>query len=162
MSLNYRSMFARLAKKLIEEDKREEALKTLDRCLEVIPHESIPYNFSMIGAVEAYMELGEHEKAIGISETLGDLVASQVRYFAQFDNKQVKFLDNDPRIAMSVIQKLALTARLNAPSPDVDVDSLSAEEKAIHEMRVAHFDTMDALFTEVRDIYYDSALANLQ
>jgi tetratricopeptide (TPR) repeat protein len=87
MSLNYRSMFGRLAKQLIVEDKREEALATLNRCIEAIPHESIPYNFSMIGAVEAYIELGEHEKGIDIANKLADLCADQIRYYAKFDKK---------------------------------------------------------------------------
>ena len=161
MSLNYRSMFGRLAKQLIVEDKREEALATLDRCVDAIPHESIPFNFSMIGAVEAYIELGDHEKAIDIANKLGELSADQIRYFSKFDKKQAKMLDSEPRIAMSVLQKLALVARLNNPTATEEGES-SGSSPEIDQLRTDHFEKMDSLFLEVRDIYYGSPLASLQ
>lgn len=162
MSLNYRSMFGRLAKQLIVEDKREKALATLDRCIEAIPHESIPYNFSMIGAVEAYIELGEHEKGIDIADKLAEVSADQIRYYAKFDKKQVKLLDSEPRIAMSVLQKLALVARLNNPETDTLGKEESESNSDIDKLRTEHFEKMDTLFLEMRDIYYDSPLATLQ
>ena len=162
MSLNYRSMFGRLAKQLIVEGRREDAKLCLDRCLEAIPHESIPFNFSMIGAIEAYIELGEHEKAIDISNKLADLSAHQIRYYAKFDKNQVKALDNEPRIAMSVLQKLALVARLNTPDPALEGAEAGSSTPELDALRTEHFEQMDTLFLDIRDVYYDSPLATLQ
>jgi hypothetical protein len=113
MSLNYRSMFARLANALIEEGENEKALKTLDRCLEAIPHESILMNFSAAGLAEGYYKLGEYEKANEISRQLMEVYSQEMEYYVTLDNKEVARLGNEPDIAMSVLQKLMILARVH-------------------------------------------------
>jgi hypothetical protein len=113
MSLNYRSMFARLANSLIEEGKKEEALKTLDRCMEAIPHESILLNFSAAGIAEGYYKLGEFEKGNDIAIKLMEVYAQEIEYYSQLSRAQVARLGNEPEIAMSVLQKLLILARVH-------------------------------------------------
>lgn len=113
MSLNYRSMYARLANALIAEDKKEEALKTLDRCMEAIPHESILLNFSAAGIVEAYYKLEEFEKGNDVALKLAEVYGQDIDYFSRLDRAQVSRLGNDPDIAMSVMQKLLILARMH-------------------------------------------------
>ncbi len=113
MSLNYRSMYARLANALIEEGKEEEAKETLDRCMEAIPHESILLNFSAAGIADAYYKLGEYEKANDIAMKLMDVYGQEMTYYLRLDRKQVAKLGNEPDIAMSVLQKLMILARVH-------------------------------------------------
>lgn len=111
MSLNYRSMYARLANALIAEGRKEDALKTLDRCLEAMPHESILFNFSVAGIVEAYYRLEEFEKGNDVALKLAEVYGQDIDYFSRLDRNQVKRLGNDPDIAMSVMQKLLILAK---------------------------------------------------
>ena len=113
MSLNYRSMFARLANALIAENEEEKALKTLDRCLEAIPHESILMNFSGAGLAEGYYKLGEFEKANEIATQLMDVYSQEMQYYLTLDRREVARLGNEPDIAMSVLQKLLILARVH-------------------------------------------------
>jgi tetratricopeptide (TPR) repeat protein len=113
MSLNYRSMFARLANALIEEGKNEKALKTLDRCMEAIPHESILMNFSGAGLAEGYYKLGEFDKANEIALQLLEVYSQEMEYYMTLDRSQAKRLGNEPDIAMSVLQKLMILARVH-------------------------------------------------
>ncbi|MBP9151341.1 MAG: hypothetical protein KBF73_03580, partial [Flavobacteriales bacterium] len=113
MSLNYRSMYARLANSLIAAGKNEEAIKTLDRCMEAIPHESIPLNFSAAGIVEGYYKVGEFEKGNAIALQLMDVYAQEIEYYTRLDRTQVSRLGNEPEIAMSVLQKLLILARVH-------------------------------------------------
>jgi hypothetical protein len=113
MSLNYRSMYARLANSLIAEGKKEEAIKTLDRCMEAIPHESIPLNFSAAGIVEGYYKVEEFEKGNAIALQLMDVYAQEIEYYSRLDRTQVSRLGNEPEIAMSVLQKLLILARMH-------------------------------------------------
>lgn len=113
MSLNYRSMFARLANALIAEEEEEKALKTLDRCLEAIPHESILMNFSGAGLAEGYYKLGEFEKANEIATQLMDVYSQEMEYYLTLDRREVARLGNEPDIAMSVLQKLLILARVH-------------------------------------------------
>lgn len=113
MSLNYRSMFARLANALIAEGKTEEAKKTLDRCMEAIPHESILLNFSAAGLVEGYYKVGEFEKGNEIAQQLMEVYAQEVEYYTRLSRTEVSRLGNEPEIAMSVLQKLLILARVH-------------------------------------------------
>lgn len=113
MSLNYRSMFARLANSLIEEGEKEKALKTLDRCMEAMPHESILLNFSAAGIVEGYYKLGEFEKGNDIALKLLDVYSQEMQYYLSLGREQVARLGNEPDIAMSVLQKLMILARVH-------------------------------------------------
>jgi len=113
MSLNYRSMYARLANSLIEVGKLDEAKKTLDRCMEAMPDESILLNFSAAGLVEAYYKVGEFDKANVIAERLMEIYAQEIEYYVRLDRHQVARLGNEPEIAMSVLQKLLILARVH-------------------------------------------------
>jgi tetratricopeptide (TPR) repeat protein len=113
MSLNYRSMYARLANSLIEVGKTEEAKKALDRCMEAMPDESILLNFSAAGLVEAYYKVGEVDKANAIAERLMEIYAQEIEYYVRLDRHQVARLGNEPEIAMSVLQKLLILARVH-------------------------------------------------
>jgi tetratricopeptide (TPR) repeat protein len=106
-------MFARLANSLIDEGENEKALKTLDRCMESIPHESILLNFSAAGIVEGYYKLGEFEKGNEIALQLMNVYAQEIEYYTRLDRGQVARLGNEPEIAMSVLQKLLILARVN-------------------------------------------------
>lgn len=113
MSLNYRSMFARLANALIAEGEKEKALETLDRCMEVIPHESILLNFSAAGLAEAYYKLGEFDKANDIARKLMDVYSDEMEYYLMLPREHVVHLGNEPDIAMSVLQKLMVLSRVH-------------------------------------------------
>jgi tetratricopeptide (TPR) repeat protein len=129
MSLNYRSMFARLANALIAEGDSTRALKTLDRCMEAIPNESILMNFSGAGLAEGYYKLGELEKANQIARQLMDVYSQEMEYYLSLDRNQVKRLGNEPDIAMSVLQKLLILARVH--KQDELLDELEARFDAI-------------------------------
>lgn len=113
MSLNYRSMYARLANSLIEEGKKDLAIKTLDRCMEAMPNESITLNFSAAGIVEGYYKVGEFEKANKIALELMEIYAQEIEYYTRLSRTQVARLGNEPEIAMSVLQKLLILARVH-------------------------------------------------
>jgi hypothetical protein len=112
MSLNYRSMYARLANALIAEGKKAEALKTLDRCMEAMPHESILLNFSATGIAEAYYKLDQFEKGNAVALKLADVYGQEIDYYARLDRNEVKRLGNEAEIAMSVMQKLLILAKM--------------------------------------------------
>ncbi len=54
MTTNFRINFSRLAEELLNEGKRDSAIKVLDKCLEVMPDKTIPYNYFMAKVAELY------------------------------------------------------------------------------------------------------------
>ncbi|MFN5325447.1 MAG: protein O-mannosyl-transferase family [Bacteroidota bacterium] len=54
MTMNLRNNFGRLAEALLAEGKRDSAMTALDKCLEVMPDKTVPYNIMMIRVAEMY------------------------------------------------------------------------------------------------------------
>ena len=60
MTTNFRINFSRLAEELMNENKRDSAIKVLDKCLEVMPDKTIPGYFMTKIAELCITELPEH------------------------------------------------------------------------------------------------------
>ena len=66
------AIFAELANSLMFEGKNDSAKQVLDRCLEVLPKENLPYSSQDINLVSLYFSLGEPEKAKEIAVDIID------------------------------------------------------------------------------------------
>jgi hypothetical protein len=109
---NFRSSFARLAMQLIAENKRDMARKALDRCLEVIPEKSVPFNVYNLLLIEAYYQLGDIEKANSIANAVKNNVYQDMNYFMSLGPKYKSYLVYEKRIAfysLEEIRKMAST-----------------------------------------------------
>ncbi|MBL0105526.1 MAG: hypothetical protein IPP51_18145 [Bacteroidetes bacterium] len=58
MTTNFRINFSRLAEELMLEGKRDSAIKVLDKCVEVMPDKTVPYNYFMTKVAELYFRAG--------------------------------------------------------------------------------------------------------
>ena len=72
MSTNYRSNFARLARLLCEKGDTVRALKTLDRCMEIMPTNKIKVDFFSVYLADAYYKAKGIEKANELMKILID------------------------------------------------------------------------------------------
>ncbi len=106
MSMNYRNMFARLAFSLFEEDKKEKAVQTLDKCLKEIPPSTIELNFAALPLMEAYYRAGENEKANKLAERIADVYGREMDYFISLPLEYALRTGKEPRIAFSVLQRV--------------------------------------------------------
>ncbi len=109
---NFRSGFARLALKLIEENKQDSARITLDKCLEVIPDEAVPYDVYNVLMVDAYYQLGDTAKANEIASKIKENVYSEMDYFVSLGSKYMNYLLYEKRLAfytLSEIRNLAIS-----------------------------------------------------
>ena len=64
------AIFASLADALVNENKLDSALKVLDRCVEVIPEENVPYDLNAMGIMTLYYALGRRESGQQIATSL--------------------------------------------------------------------------------------------
>ncbi|MCA1746479.1 MAG: hypothetical protein LC655_02185, partial [Bacteroidales bacterium] len=58
MTIKYRYTFATLAQALVREGDNEKAIEVLDYCMEHMPHEQIPFNFSVVPLIQSYYTAG--------------------------------------------------------------------------------------------------------
>ncbi|GAB4234813.1 MAG: DUF2723 domain-containing protein [Ekhidna sp.] len=81
--LNSRSTFNTLANNLIEEGDFDRAAEVLKRCLEVMPNESVPYDFFSVQQVSMLLQVGEEELANHIAETTSQWASEWLEFYFQ-------------------------------------------------------------------------------
>ncbi|MDP4267757.1 MAG: hypothetical protein Q8880_10045, partial [Bacteroidota bacterium] len=106
MTMNFRNNFARLANELINEGKISKAIKCLDRCLEVMPEKSVPYNYFILPVAEAYYRAGAIDKANNLVNRLSEIYDRELNYYFAFNKSMAKDIDNDKQRDLSVMQRL--------------------------------------------------------
>jgi hypothetical protein len=87
---NFRNIFYRLSMKLVEEGKKDLAVKALDRAMQVMPKENVPYDVFVIRLCEAYYAAGAAAKANAI---LKDMIAesgAKYKYYSGFRSSSSK------------------------------------------------------------------------
>ncbi len=105
---NYRSNFARLTTELIKEGDNERALKVLDRCMEVLPEETVPYDFFMVPIMEGYYRVGEIEKANAISQRLADIALHDLKFY--YNDKVFGEYINEKNNALVIVRDVSRLA----------------------------------------------------
>jgi hypothetical protein len=79
-----------LADALLKEGKTDSAIMVLDKCIEVMPDHSIPYNFFMTPVAEAYYRADEVEKANLIMVRLMEIYESDLSFYLSLSGEQAK------------------------------------------------------------------------
>jgi hypothetical protein len=113
MAGNYRNLFARLANSLTVEGKKDSALKVLDKCMEEIPPNSIPFNYSAMTLVDAYFRAGNIEKGNKLNRQIFDQYKHDLIFYVHLKKELAKdkFVEDDPKMAFTVISRLAQLSR---------------------------------------------------
>jgi hypothetical protein len=118
-----RNNFARLAKELLLEGKRDSAVAVLDRCMELMPHERIPYHYFMPGIIEVYYKADETVKADQIAEEFAWICEDNLSYYLSFKPGMRKAINNDIQISLQLLQMLtSVTKEYNPEGVAVGVE----------------------------------------
>ena len=106
----HRQMFSELINALIAEGKKEEAIKALDYCLEVIPHRNVPHNFSSTDFVEQYYAVGEKEKGRALANIIIEDSEAKLKWIATLDRNQAKGASDEIGKSLLTFQQIGITA----------------------------------------------------
>ena len=82
-------VFGRLATSLIHEEKYDKARNVLDKCVEVLPPENVPLDYSILSIAENYYILGEKAKAEALYEELMNTTMRSLRWFFRLKPSQL-------------------------------------------------------------------------
>jgi hypothetical protein len=123
MTMNLRNNFARLADQLLIEGKKDSALKVLDRCIEVMPNTTVPYNYFNIGIVEGYYKAGVPAKANEMVQILSKSTQADLKYYFSMKGEYKKLVEYEIKKSMMVMQELArLTKQFKQEKMAKDLD----------------------------------------
>lgn len=115
MCMNFRNNFARLAGELIRQGKKEQAVKALDKCLEVLPKHNVPYNQFMVSIAEHYYKLKEIEKANDIVKTLINQYNEELNYYTSLKGSFRKNVQREEGFAKYILGQLIMLTKDRYP-----------------------------------------------
>lgn len=107
MCKSYRmALFAKLAAALMAEGKNDKALAVLDKSLEVLPPENVPFDYSAFALGELYYQLGQTEKAEMIYTAIADNALRNVNWFFRLRPGQLSSVTGDLEQNLAVLQEV--------------------------------------------------------
>lgn len=80
MTIKYRYSFAVLARAFSDQGNNEKAVEVLDYCMEHMPHELIPFNFSVVPLIQGYYVADALEKAVAYTEQMEEITRREMNY----------------------------------------------------------------------------------
>jgi hypothetical protein len=114
MSMSLRSVFGRLAVELVKEGKMDSAVIVCDRIMELVPPESVPYNYFTLAIADAYLQAGATDKGLQILEGMLNVISQNLDYFFRFEGRKALMVDDMRKHYLSMAHELKETARRNA------------------------------------------------
>jgi len=102
--------YLRLAQALVDEDKPEKAVETLDALRTFFPNEKIPWDIYVIPMVETYYDAKAYDKGNEASDVISGRYIEDLRYYASLDNNFKQYYQQDIQQALMVLQQMSLLA----------------------------------------------------
>lgn len=110
MLSNFRNTFARLAEQLISENKKDSAIKVLDKCQKEMPSNQVPANFYTLPLVEQYYRAKEFTKGNKLALEVFEGANQDLRYYSKFKGTLAQSIDQEKRIALYTLNNLGRLA----------------------------------------------------
>jgi len=123
MASNLRSNLARLAGSLIDEGKADSAIVILDKAMNILPHEAVPYNYFIVPIIENYYLTGEIDKASAIARQKADLLKREMNYYISLDRRLWDYVEFETHRALSIYQELSRVVTGNDPELEQEIST---------------------------------------
>ncbi len=107
MVVKARLSYARLAKVLSAEGKKEKAIEVVDRCLELLPPDKFPYDPYFPDLIEASYMAGASDKAEKMTRELTDYYYKRLDYFLKQNPYVISSADYEIQSAIQYSSKVA-------------------------------------------------------
>jgi hypothetical protein len=124
--VRFRSLHTRLALQLFREGKREKAVEVLDRCMELAPHDVLPFDNYVAGItfptsknttvhhegiIEAYYMIGENEKAKAILDEYYSILNERLDFFNSLKPVHRNSVEQEWYETMAQVEELKMLLR---------------------------------------------------
>jgi hypothetical protein len=112
--IKIRNIFNRLADQLINEGKRDSALKVLDRCIELMPNSKISYDMFTLESISLYYTLGQSEKANALAEDFTKITNDELIYYLSMQPRHRRSVDYEINVSLQILESLtSITKQFN-------------------------------------------------
>lgn len=116
MMINIRNTFDRLAETLVAEGDNTRAAKVLDRCVELVPHKVVAYNYFSMMMAETYFKANQPAKGKEIINTIMTDYKEQLDYFLKLKAPLRSSVDEDIQRLLYLMREMGtICSRSNQP-----------------------------------------------
>lgn len=110
MVLKLRNNFNRLAEELIESNRRDSAVKVIDKAVDLMPHEKFPFDFFVLGHIENYYRTNENEKANALAKQYAQIAYENLLYYFSLSGSFAKITRNELEYNLEIMREIISTA----------------------------------------------------
>jgi tetratricopeptide (TPR) repeat protein len=112
MCKSYRMMlFNKLAEALINEGEKDKALNVLDKCMQVLPPENIPLDYTALSTGELYYALGQKEKAEEVFTGIADDAIRTINWIFRLNPVQLASVEAELQHNLAVLNQVLLVSK---------------------------------------------------
>jgi tetratricopeptide (TPR) repeat protein len=105
--LMLRNVFARCANELLAVGRRDSAIAVLDKCMEVVPPKTVPYDVFTFQLIQAYLNAGAKDKALKIKNEYAAKLHEEQEYYMSLPVKYAESVDYEKRYNEYLLQQIA-------------------------------------------------------
>ncbi|HOY31570.1 MAG TPA: DUF2723 domain-containing protein [Bacteroidales bacterium] len=130
MTNTLRNLFGRLATALQYEGKSEMALSVCDKCIEVMPDHTVPYNHMLLPVINVYYQCGKNDKAYQIASRLGEYCRQELKYLDQFTGINAIYTDTERNESLDLLEKLRqISKTFNQPALEKQLSDIHTSSR---------------------------------
>jgi len=132
-----RYRFIQLAEDLISKGDTAEAIRVLDRCMDITPNEKIPFDHTVIQVANAYYKCNQFEKGNALVRKLTDLSNEKLTYYLDQNRNFISSINDEIMYNFQVMQNLAIISKsFNQSELSNKIDSLTSAQYAVFSAKV--------------------------
>ena len=112
MCKSYRmALFNKLAEDLLKEGKNEKALNVLDKCMEVLPPENVPLDYTALSTGELYYALDQDAKAEEVFTGIAENAMRNIDWFFRLKPSQLASVTRELEHNLAVMQQVLAVSK---------------------------------------------------
>ena len=112
MCKSYRgALFNKLAEDLLKEGKKEKALNVLNKCMEVLPPENVPLDWTALSTGELYYALDETEKAEEVFTGIAENAMRNIDWFFRLRPSQLASVTRELEHNLAVMNQVLTVSK---------------------------------------------------
>lgn len=104
--MSFRANYSRLASALNDEGKKDKAINILDRCMEELPTNKIPFDNTLIGFIQEYYRAGSTDKANALLSDMAQQSYDKLTYFLSLEPQYANAFRTEQEREVRVVQML--------------------------------------------------------
>ncbi|WP_372752912.1 DUF2723 domain-containing protein [Labilibaculum sp.] len=112
LGTNMRNNFLRLSESLLDERKRDLAVQVLDKCIELVPNEKVPFDYLSILLAQSYYRAEEEEKGNEMIQIIFNRLVRELNYYSNLQAVSTSKFPRSRNRNLALMQELhRITAR---------------------------------------------------